>query len=133
MASLKKIIHVKPLSGLHSLMVGLRIVVWDHFEAKAIFVGKITRITGPHHAAGENYVHDSSNGKLTEVSRLDFEKYGVIPAMGLVNGLSPRYRTYALPAELSPADHIYFDVAFRTPEQIRRIDVAKREDLRSKR
>lgn len=133
MASIKKIIHGKPLSGLRSLKPEMRIVVWDHSEDKAIFVGKITRINGPHHAVGENYVHDSSDGKLTKGCQLDFKKYGVIPSIGLVNGLSPRYRTYALPSDLAPADYKYFGVTFRTPEQIQRIEVVKREDPRSKR
>jgi hypothetical protein len=133
MASIKKIIHGMPLSGLRSLKLGMRIVVWDHAEDKTIFVGKITRINGPHHAVGENYVHDTSNGKLTKGCQLDFEKYGVIPAMGSVNKLSPRYRTYALPADLAPADYKYFGVTFRTPEQIQGIEVAKCEDHRSKR
>lgn len=131
MSPSKRIIHDKPLFGLPSIHVGSRIVVWNHYDDKIAFVGKITRILSLQEAIGENYVVDKeNNGRLTKTTRLNLVNAGLVPVNIESGRLTAWFRTYALPYELAPAEYKYFQVTFKTPEQVRRIELAKEERLR---
>ncbi len=112
------IIHSQPLIGLQSIQVSSRIVVWDHINKKAVFVGKVLVING-YIATGDNFIHNRKDGSLSERTRINLRECGLIPAPGTRDLMNSDFRVYKLPEDVSPMDYGSFKVEYVTPEQLR--------------
>jgi len=109
-------IRSTPLEGADAIHVGSRIVVWDHINSVAHFVGKITHVIDANEAIGDNFVHDSKkDGQLSKRTWLPYEAIGLVPIKGFTEYLHPQFRVYALPEDFAPFDHSSFKVSYKIP------------------
>ena len=113
----QKIITSEPLVGPDAVTPGLRIVVWDHFNAQVVFVGRIIHVRDGIEAIGDNFAHGLTDGTLQKRTHLDLVKCGVLPVKDMRGQFSLQFRSYRLPPDLDPLQHGSFKVAYKVPDQ----------------
>ena len=99
----RHLIAYPPFRGAEAIQVGSRILVWDHYNAKVVFVGTVLRKISDRLIRGANYFVDARGDNLFREDDLDLEHCGVLPLPGSFERFAnQQFRTYRLLPEADP-------------------------------